>query len=379
MEEESEMANQPAITAANRKYVSPSFTGQSDPYYSSINAAIGKIKDASATNMYAVYVYPGEYAEAVAMKSYVSLIGSGIDSTVIKSDGTHDVITGPSDGGSGQCYINNLSIDALQHSAIVFKDSTNAKDHFIIDVKVYTTTDSSSPAITIGDNELVNCIGFNCLGFPTLQPPPNPPSYLFDYGIQLNLNTNANLRMRQSNIYSESYCVDHQSSATSETHNSIMSSNSSSFHITNGNANIYECVSVGQVLAESGAQLKYVNFFHDGHFTVETGSTIWVTNMQWGETAGIDVLFELFDDGSKIIVSNCKAGVTGTHSWVVNVHSAGSIFKAFNSEFNNSGSGATITGVSGATVYLYYCVMNKDISNVSKSSDSNYIISSDIG
>lgn len=73
-------------------------------------------------------------------------------------------------------------------------------------------------------------------------------------------------------------------------------------------------------------------------------------------------------NGSKIVVSNSRAGAQVV-GYVVYV-GTGCIFKAFNSEFNNLGSGETITGDPGVTIYMYRCVMNKPPnSNVTVYSD----------
>jgi hypothetical protein len=53
--------------------------------FSSVQAAIDSISDASADNPYLVWVAPGEYDEQVNMKPYVHLQGAGQDATIISS------------------------------------------------------------------------------------------------------------------------------------------------------------------------------------------------------------------------------------------------------------------------------------------------------
>jgi hypothetical protein len=53
--------------------------------YTSVQAAINSITDASEDNPYLVWVAPGEYEEAVIMKPYVHLQGAGQETTVISS------------------------------------------------------------------------------------------------------------------------------------------------------------------------------------------------------------------------------------------------------------------------------------------------------
>lgn len=142
--------------------------------------------------------------------------------------------------------------------------------------------------------------------------------------------------------------------------------------INSGTVDIYNCQTVGGIFAYGSSTLvKHVDSFHDGTLSVDAGATMYVAGMKWGERPGIDVLFSI-SGSSKMIVTNCKAGVTGLVSYVVTVNSMNAIFKAYNSEFIQKGSGLTITGVSGAVVYLYYCVLNKDINSVIHSSDSIY-------
>ncbi len=162
------MADRPRISAANRKYVSAPFTGQADPYYSTIQAAINSITNESATNVYGIYIYPGEYDESVTLKSYVSLIGSGIDDVLIKGNSVSPAITGPaSDSGGGQSFITNLTSDGNGQSAVTFWDTTTSKLDLIIDVQVITSQ-AASTAITVGNNQTLNCFGLICPITPTL-------------------------------------------------------------------------------------------------------------------------------------------------------------------------------------------------------------------
>jgi hypothetical protein len=62
--------------------------------YTTITAALNAITDASATNRYAVYIYPGEYDEEVTMKEYVDFIGIDRESVIIHpTTGEKDAIT----------------------------------------------------------------------------------------------------------------------------------------------------------------------------------------------------------------------------------------------------------------------------------------------
>jgi hypothetical protein len=57
-------------------YAGVRFVAKSGAEHSSIQSAIDSITDAADDNRYAVIVYPGEYAENVVLKNYVTLIGA---------------------------------------------------------------------------------------------------------------------------------------------------------------------------------------------------------------------------------------------------------------------------------------------------------------
>ncbi len=58
--------------------------------FTSVQAAVNSITDASATNPYLIWIAPGVYAETVTLKPYVHLQGAGRDMTVLQGNITDD-------------------------------------------------------------------------------------------------------------------------------------------------------------------------------------------------------------------------------------------------------------------------------------------------
>jgi hypothetical protein len=68
-----------------RGYAGVVIVAQSGGDYTSVQAAIDSITDATADNPYLVWVAPGVYSETVTMKPYVHLQGAGQEATIITS------------------------------------------------------------------------------------------------------------------------------------------------------------------------------------------------------------------------------------------------------------------------------------------------------
>jgi hypothetical protein len=68
--------------------------------FSSIQAALDSIADASASNRYLVWVGPGTYVEAVTMKQYVDIEGAGELATKITTSGSGTAATGTVTGAN---------------------------------------------------------------------------------------------------------------------------------------------------------------------------------------------------------------------------------------------------------------------------------------
>ncbi len=78
-----------------------------DGDFNTITEALNSIADASAANPYRITVKPGVYSEAVTMKSYVDIVGSGQENTTITYNGSNDTITWPN---SSQSTLENLTV-----------------------------------------------------------------------------------------------------------------------------------------------------------------------------------------------------------------------------------------------------------------------------
>ena len=339
------MACQPQISADNRKYVSQYFPN-TDPYYSTIQAAINSIMDASPTKTYAVYVYPGDYHELITLKSYVSIIGSGIQSTAIKGDGTGPVVTGTTDSGGSGCYVVGLSIDGHGQPCLNFPvSSSTAETSFLFDLYLYTSQSSAQPAVIVRDNQVLHAFNIHCINQSTK----------FNEGVLVT--GTGQLRLHNSQIaYTSSYGIDHQSTAYTEAYNSFIVGGAACY-CSAGTVNLYLCQTVGKIEAHNSAVIKPIDSFHANQIISNDSSTIWISGLGWAEEGGNDITITL-NGSSKIVLANSRAKVINNGLNVVTVNSTTATFKAINSVIVNKGNGYTITGVSNVTVYLYYCVLN---------------------
>lgn len=75
--------------------------------YSSLKKALETITDASEENPYVIYIAPGDYTEqgVIGMKSFVNIIGSGKENTIIRSEEAYATFIGAND-----TTLSNLSI-----------------------------------------------------------------------------------------------------------------------------------------------------------------------------------------------------------------------------------------------------------------------------
>jgi hypothetical protein len=105
--------------------------------YSSVQAALDSIGDASASNPYVVRVAPGIYTERVTMKQYVDIEGSGQEVTTIRGTGGATI---PSADGS------SATITGTNHSELRFLtvESIPESDYFAVGIY----NNGASPRLT---------------------------------------------------------------------------------------------------------------------------------------------------------------------------------------------------------------------------------------
>ncbi|MEM7308177.1 MAG: FG-GAP-like repeat-containing protein [Planctomycetota bacterium] len=78
--------------------------------FTTISAALASITDASSSKPYVVQVGPGLYFEAVDMKPWVDLAGSGMRNTTIVSTGNDIALLGGTVDGASNCELRDLTV-----------------------------------------------------------------------------------------------------------------------------------------------------------------------------------------------------------------------------------------------------------------------------
>lgn len=133
--------------------------GLRDCEFTSIQAAIDSVKDASETSPVCVLVYPGTYAEKIVLKDYVSLCGFGKSSKIISSvagngnDPTTWMIAA-SNGTVENLYIENR-YDAYSSTAIGFTGCGTLRKCYIVSAGQDTVIYSLNADGLIEDCEIV--------------------------------------------------------------------------------------------------------------------------------------------------------------------------------------------------------------------------------
>lgn len=130
--------------------------------FSSISAALDSINDNTSVKRYLIDVRPGSYTESsrIVMKQYVSIMGSGLENTVLNFD-----ISGTDLSSSSACIelASDVSIDHIQFKNTVTSSSdTNAQIMYgdglsnvsLNHVKIVISGNMTLSAVTISDSTL---------------------------------------------------------------------------------------------------------------------------------------------------------------------------------------------------------------------------------
>ena len=126
--------------------------------YTSIQAAIDSIEDASVDNRYMIDVGPGVYVENIYMKDWVDVKGAAIDDTVI--NGTVNFLTASGSLPTGESNLSDLNIEATVSGATGDMIYIEGGEHsFSSVVMSITCADSVGNMINMLDG---TCILYTC-------------------------------------------------------------------------------------------------------------------------------------------------------------------------------------------------------------------------
>lgn len=173
---------------------------KSGAQFTSVQAAIDSISDASFSKRYLVWIGPGEYNEQVTLKSYIDLQGSGTDVTLISASGFSANTTGTligaentevrflqirNIGGNNYAvpFYSNNSAMRLMHVKLRGQGATSANYGAIVTAFQPKFYDVEISVFCTGG---VNCIGISSAGSPLLRRSSinvNQTGTGFSYGI----------------------------------------------------------------------------------------------------------------------------------------------------------------------------------------------------
>jgi hypothetical protein len=137
-------------SAFRRKYAQVKIVAKSGGDFTTINAALGSISDASANKHYLVFIAPGTYQQKVAMKPFVDLMGAGVDSTKITCACAQ--LANLEGGAGGPATVNGASNSTLARLTVVNSGGASAGEalsgdadtNFVVeDVKLISQAESA--------------------------------------------------------------------------------------------------------------------------------------------------------------------------------------------------------------------------------------------
>jgi len=171
------LSRHPSALSPDPDWAQVVIVAQSGGDFTTIQAAIDSITDQSSTKRYTVLVMPGIYDEAVAMKSYVDVVGIDRKSVQIAGDGLSITVTGDDD-----CLLTNLTINPTDVTFSPLSNASGNNDFHVegvdilgsnilftsgrmIDVNIEGATSGGRNIINIGSNGSSNVPIFHYCNF----------------------------------------------------------------------------------------------------------------------------------------------------------------------------------------------------------------------
>lgn len=138
------MENAPTLEGANQVQVEPG-----GATFTTIQAALNSITDASQQKQYALYISGGTFNEALTLKPWCFLIGAGTAQTIVTYPGTYNT-----DGlqatiiAASNCGIGNMIVNSTYAPNVIFSNGIRCDDavNFNIANVVVNTEDSPGTA-----------------------------------------------------------------------------------------------------------------------------------------------------------------------------------------------------------------------------------------
>jgi len=298
--------------------------------YTTISSALAAITDNDSNNRYLIRVMPGIYDEAITMKSYVDISGSGEDATVIGGSQT-TVVTAASNS-----MIENLTITTSSSDYVIGVDN-NGGDNFIIkNVKINLTSTANGVEGLYFHNASTNNIIDNVEVVATSQG-----TTYGVYGIDVYEGSTA--YVYNSRVSVEQTGNQYAIGLSSYSSNSIL-------YVYNCKVEVIQSGTGGGVDAvyvDSGADLQFIF----SHLNVTLNS--WGYGIYFGAYGGSDSSGLI--TGSKITVtgSNSTYSVTGIIDYTGSGATGVTIRDSVVSATNSSGYGYGFGNASGANTKIY--------------------------
>ena len=155
--------------------------------YTTITAALAAITDAATDKRYLIKIMPGTYVEAITMKAFVDIDGSGFNDTIIQQADATIITSNAASGGNWRLSnINiNLSAPTAARSLIIFPD-VSAVNATMENCKITFTGNYNSFAVNISVNAAMTDVRIkNCI--------IKGPSNSYGWGVKFGNNNTATI------------------------------------------------------------------------------------------------------------------------------------------------------------------------------------------